>query len=119
MRLSTLALALVLASLSGTTVLAQPLAQTLPARTIQCIAPGGQLIPKSCDVADGRLVGRERICTCPSGGVRVEVAACAKGEKPPGESKALNVARRDGARDGTLVGDTVNGKPICGSVERF
>lgn len=56
------------------------------------------------------------MCTCPLGGVRVEVPICAKGENPPGENKALNVVRRTGARDGTLVGDTVNGKPICATV---
>jgi len=114
----TLILALVLAGLTVTTAGEQPPVEGVPARTIQCIAPGGQLIPKSCDVADGRLVGRERICTCPSGGVRVEVAACAKHQKPLGESKALNKARREGVRDETLVGDTVRGQPICGLVER-
>ncbi len=107
-------LALVLATLTAAPAWAQP---TAPSdRTIQCISSGGQLIPKSCDVADGRLPGRERMCTCPLGGVRVEVAVCAGGQNPPGESKALNVARRTGARDGTLVGDTVKGKPICATV---
>jgi hypothetical protein len=114
MQLSTLAL--VIAGLAGATMLAQPAAEPAPARTIQCIAPGGQLIPKSCDVADGRLASRERMCACPVGGVRVEVAVCERGQTPPGESKALNIARRIGARDSTLVGDTVNGKPICASV---
>lgn len=117
MRLSTLVI--VLAGLTGDAALAQSRPEGPSTTTIQCIAPGGQLIPKACDVADGRLVGRERICTCPSGGVRVEVAACARGQTPPGESKALNRARRDGAQDGTLVGDTVNGKPICASIERY
>ena len=109
MRISSLTL--VLATLAAAPGWAQP---SVPnARTIQCIAPGGRLVPKSCDVADGRLGGRERMCTCPSGGVRVEVATCARGQNPPGESKALNIARRDGARDGTLIGDVANGKPIC------
>ena len=112
-----LTLALVLATLTAAPAWAQPI--TPEARTIQCISAGGQLIPKSCDVADGRLADRERMCTCPSGGVRVQVAVCAKGENPPGESKALNVARRTGARDGTLVGDVVNGKPICATVEPY
>ena len=31
-----------------------------------------------------------------------------KGEKAPPEGKALNVARRTAARDGTLVGDTID-----------
>ncbi len=109
-----LTLALVLTALAAAPTWA---ALTAPGdRTIQCISSGGQLIPKSCDVADGKLPGRERICTCPLGGVRVEVAICAKGQQPPGESKALNVARRTGGRDGSLVGDTVNGKPVCATV---
>ena len=107
-------LALVLATLTAAPAWAGPTAP--PDRTIQCISSGGQLIPKSCDVADGRLAGRERMCTCPLGGVRVQVAVCARGQIPPVESKALNIARRSGARDGTLVGDTVNGKPICARV---
>lgn len=109
-----LTLALVLTTLAAAPTWAGP---TAPGdRTIQCISVGGQLIPKSCDVADGRLAGRERMCTCPLGGVRVEVPICVRGQTPPGESKSLNVARRTGARDGTLVGDTVNGKPICATV---
>jgi hypothetical protein len=41
------------------------------------------------------------------------VAVCAKGQKPPPEGKALNIARREAARDGSLRGDTVGGQPIC------
>lgn len=109
-----LTLAVVMATLAAAPTWAQPIVPE--ARTIQCISSGGRVIPKSCDVADGKLAGRERMCTCPLGGVRVEVPICAKGENPPGENKALNVVRRTGARDGTLVGDTVNGKPICATV---
>ena len=107
-------LILALATLAAAPAWSQPAAPN--DRTIHCIATGGQLIPKSCDVADGRLTGRERMCTCPLGGVRVEVPICAKGQTPPGESKALNIVRRTAARDGTLAGDTVNGKPICATV---
>ena len=67
----------------------------------------------SCRVPGSRLDKREDICTCPAGGQRVEVAVCAKDEKPPPESKALNIARRTAARDGTLVGDTIDGRRIC------
>jgi len=109
-----LTLALVMATLTAASAWAGP--TTPDDRTIQCISSGGRLVPKSCDVADGKLADRERMCTCPLGGVRVEVPICAKGQHPPGESKALNVARRTSARDGTLVGDVVNGKPICATV---
>jgi hypothetical protein len=100
-------------ALAGGMAAAQPVGENPPTKTIQCIDVGGQLIPASCRAPASRLDKREDICTCPNGGQRIEVAICAKGETPPPESKALNIARRTGARDGTLVGDTVEGRPIC------
>jgi len=82
-------------------------------RTSQCIDTGGQLIPAVCQTPGSRINTRELICNCTNGGLRVEVPVCAKGQKPPAEGKALNVARREAARDGSLFGDTVNGQPIC------
>lgn len=111
MRLSTIAL--IIAGLTGATVLAQPIAETPPTKTIQCIEVGGQSVPPVCQVPGSRLDPREILCTCPNGGQRVEVSVCANGQTPPPESRALNVARRTGIRDGSLVGDTLNGKPIC------
>lgn len=92
---------------------AQPIGENPPTKTIQCIEPGGFSIPATCNVPGSRLDKREDICLCPAGGQRVEVSVCAKGEKPPPESKALNIARSAGAKDGTLVGDTVDGRRIC------
>lgn len=92
---------------------AQPINENPPTKTIQCIEVGGQSIPPTCRVPGSRLDKREDICTCPDGGQRVEVAVCGKGEKAPPEGKALNIARRTGARDGTLVGDTIDGRRIC------
>ena len=92
---------------------AQPIGENPPTKTIQCIDVGGQSIPPVCKVPGSRLDQREDICTCPNGGQRVEVSVCAKGQRPPAESKALNIARTTAARDGTLVGDTVGGQPIC------
>jgi len=92
---------------------AQPIGENPPTRTIQCIDVGGQSIPPVCRVPGSRLDPREDICTCPNGGQRIEVAVCAKGQTPPPEGKALNIARTTAARDGTLVGDTVGGQPIC------
>ena len=107
-----LTLGLVVAMAAGAAY-AQPVNENPPTKTIQCIEVGGQLIPASCNVPGSRLDTREYICTCPNGGQRVEVAICAKGQKPPAESKALNIARRTAIRDGSLVGDTVDGRPIC------
>lgn len=111
MRLSILALTI--AGLTGATALAQPMADPTPARTFQCIEPGGQMAPAVCDVTASRIHSRENICTCPAGGQRVEVAVCAKGQTPPADNKALHRIRRKAARDGSLIGDTVAGQPIC------
>ena len=92
---------------------AQPINENPPTKTIQCIDVGGQSIPPVCKVPVSRLDPREDICTCPNGGLRVEVAVCAKGQVPPPEGKALNIARSAAVRDGTLLGDTVGGRPIC------
>ena len=110
MRLSILALTI--AGLTGATALARPIADPTPVRTFQCIEPSGQIAPAACDVTASRLNPRENICTCPSGH-RVEVAVCAKGQRPPADNKALHRTRRTAARDGSLVGDTVAGRPIC------
>ncbi len=103
---------LALAALAGP-VMAQPIGENPPSKTIQCIDVGGQSVPPVCRVPASRLDPREDICTCPIGGQRVEAPVCAKGQTPPPEGKALNIARRTAARDGSLVGDTVAGKPIC------
>lgn len=93
---------------------AQPLNAGAPARTIQCIEAGGRLIPAVCHVPASRLDTREFICTCPAGGLRVDVAICPDGLEPPPEGRALVRARREGLRgDYSLIGDEVNGRPIC------
>jgi hypothetical protein len=104
-----IALAAMIAGAAG----AQPVSGNPPAKTTQCIDPGGLLIPPVCQTPASRLDSREYICTCQNGGMRTEVAVCAKGQTPPPEGKALNIARRDAARDGSLIGDTFEGKPIC------
>ena len=110
MRLPTLAAILVLAAGAAP---AQPINENPPSKTIQCIEVGGQEIPAVCRVPGSRLDPREIICTCPAGGQRVEVAVCAKGERQPPEGRALNRVRREAVRDGSLLGDTFKGRPIC------
>ena len=111
MRLSTVAL--IIAGLTGATVLAQPAPQPTPPKTIQCLAPGGRSVPAFCDVPSSRLDDSEYLCTCPAGGQRVAVSVCRKGQTPPAENQALNLARREASRDGSLIGDMVGDKPIC------
>lgn len=99
--------------LTGGGAVAQPVGENPPTWTIQCIEVGGQLLPAVCKVPGSRLDPREDICTCPDGGQRMPVSICAKGQTPPPEGKALNIARRDAARDGSLIGDKVGERPIC------
>lgn len=94
-------------------VAAQPIDENPPTRTIQCIEVGGQSIPPVCRTPGSRLDRREDICICPTGGQPVVVSLCAKGQTPPPEGRALNVVRAAAARDGTLVGDTMDGRAIC------
>ena len=103
----------ILAALLAVPAVAQPISENPPTKTIQCIDVGGQSIPPECRVPGSRLDPREDICTCPLGGQRVEVAVCAKGERPPPESKALNIARRQGLTDGSLIGDKLGDQRIC------
>lgn len=84
-----------------------------PATTVQCLEPGGRIAPATCQGPASRVDPHEQICTCLAGGVKVVAPVCAKGETPPPEGKALMVARRAAAADGTLVGDTFEGRPIC------
>lgn len=111
MRLSTVAL--IIAGLTGATVLAQPASAPTPTRTTQCLEPGGRTVPAVCDVPVSRLDRGEYLCTCPTGGQRVAVEVCAKARAPPPESQALNRKRRSAAVDGSLVGDSLDGRPIC------
>jgi len=111
MRLQLVTLALALAV--GAAASAQPINENPPTRTIQCIDVGGDMVPATCLAPASRLDKREYICTCIDGGQRTEVSICAKGEKPPPEGRALDRARRDGMRDGTLVGDMIGDRRIC------
>lgn len=107
------ALVLLVPVLLGGSAAAQPINEVPPTRTIQCIEVSGQSIPAVCRVPGSRLDSREDICTCPNGGQRVEVAVCGDGQRQPPEGRALNRARRDALRDGSLLGDTFAGQPIC------
>lgn len=92
---------------------AQPIAENPPTKTIQCLEVSGRSIPPVCRVPGSRLDPREDLCTCPEGGQRIEVAVCAKGQRQPPEGRALNLARREAMRDGSLLGDLFAGQPIC------
>jgi hypothetical protein len=104
-------LALAAATLVGGAAAAQP-GRNDPATTIQCLDPGGRSHPATCRVPGGRLDRGEYICQC-SFGQPVTVAICPPGVTPPPESRALERARRDAARNGSLLGASFQGRPMC------
>jgi hypothetical protein len=53
------------------------------------------------------------ICQCSGVADRVIAPICGPGESPPVESAELMVARHKAAEDGSLIGDTFHGKPMC------
>jgi len=92
---------------------AQPIGENPPSWTIQCIEVSGRSVPPVCQAPASRLDAREDICNCSGGGLRVEVDICAMDERPPSENRALDVARREASRDGSLRGDKVGEQRIC------
>lgn len=90
----------------------QPAGRT-PATTILCLEPSGRSVPPVCHVPASRLDPSEFICQCFGGGMRTVTPICPEGVDPPPESAALERARRDAVKSGSLVGATFQGRPIC------
>lgn len=89
-----------------------PLGQNPPTQTVICLDVGGQSLPAVCTVPGSRLDKREDMCVCRTG-IRVDVPICPAGVRPPAESLAFERARREAARDGSLIGDLFEGQPMC------
>ena len=53
------------------------------------------------------------ICTCEGPYRQVEAPYCAKGQTPPSDTAAFDHARAKAAEDGSLFGDSYQGKPMC------
>ena len=91
-------------------VLADPPART---RTV-CIDPAGKSLPAHCKVAQASRISEDvDICLCPAGADRVEAPLCPKGVRAPAESLAYERARKAAVKDGSLVGASFNGQPMC------
>ena len=89
-------------------------AQSFDGKTsILCLDVSGKSLPATCDVPASRIDRRENICTCPLGGDRVTAPICPKGVKPPADSAAYETARHAAVKNGSLVGATYEGKPMC------
>ena len=85
-----------------------------PTYTI-CLDQAGASRAVECrSVPPGRLSDDRGVCLCADPlDQRVEAPICERGEDPPNETRAFELARRDAARDGSLVGDTYQGQRIC------
>lgn len=86
-----------------------------PGVTQICLEVDGSTLPVTCHVSGSRAHPEEDICLC-AAGARIDAPVCGAGEHAPGEDLALYHARREAARDGTLIGDSYRGAPMC--VER-
>jgi hypothetical protein len=98
-------------ALSGAAA-AQSLSANPPTETVICLDVNGQSLPAVCKVPGSRLDKREDICICRVG-MRVTAPVCPEGVKPPTENIAFERARKAAARDGSLIGDLYEGKPMC------
>jgi hypothetical protein len=114
----TLPLLAALALVAGAAQAQPGTSQNPPARTSLCLEVSGAIIPPVCQRPGSRLDQREDICLCSAGGTKVEAPVCAPGQKPPAESKEFEKARREAARDGSLIGDTWQGQPMCVELNR-
>lgn len=83
-----------------------------PATRTICLDVSGRSETPRCQVPSSRLDNSEDICLCFSA-QRVDAPVCKSGEKPQPESLAFEKARKVAAKDGSLVGDSYNGKPMC------
>ncbi len=109
---TTLVALVALAGSAGAASAQAPLSQNPPTQTVICLDVSGATLPVSCRVPASRLDKREDICICHAG-MRVDVPICAPGVRPPPENVALNRARREAGRDGSLIGDLFQGQPMC------
>lgn len=95
-----------------------PISQNPPVKTTLCLDVSGAIIPPVCHRPGSRVDQREDICLCSAGGTQVDAPVCATDEKPPAESRAFEKARRDAARDGSLIGDSWEGQRMCVDLSR-
>ena len=112
MRSLIIAAAALLAIGASSTVNARSDGGIKPTMGILCLDVGGQARAPVCQGASSRIDQRYDICVCENE-QRVAVPVCGDGEKPISEDRAYELARKDAARDGTLVGDLYEGRQMC------
>lgn len=112
MRFMTLVLAGAAMLAAGGTQAAQNMSANPPTETTICVDVGGGTLPAVCKVPGSRLDQREDICICREGRT-VKAPVCPEGVRAPTESRLFENARAAAARDGSLIGDLFEGKPMC------
>ncbi|MDE2487161.1 MAG: hypothetical protein KGO51_07160 [Alphaproteobacteria bacterium] len=99
------------AFLAGGAALAQP---ATPRTTTICLDVGGRQQPVTCySQSASRLDRSEDICQCFHSGRPVTVDVCPEGVNPPAESAVYERERYALVQDGSLVGKTWRGRPVC------
>lgn len=84
-----------------------------PTVTSICIEPGGRTLPVTCRAQPSHIDPREDICQCLDGGQQVTISVCPPGVRPPAESAAYERARAEAVKNGSVVGATWQGRPMC------
>lgn len=112
MRTLIIAAAALLAFGASSTVNASSEGGIKPTMGILCLDVGGQSRAPVCQGASSRLDQRYDICVCENA-QRVEAPVCGDGERPISENRSYELARKDAARDGSLVGDRYEGRQMC------
>jgi hypothetical protein len=100
------------AAVMSSAALAGDLSSNPPTSTQTCLDVDGSSLPVVCSVPASRLDKRENFCSCPEGH-QVKTPVCANGQKPQAENRIFVRARRAAARDGSLMGDSYQGQPMC------
>ncbi len=112
MRNLIIAAAALLAFGASSVVNASPDSATHPKMGVMCLDVGGESRPAVCRGSSSRIDQGYDICLCENA-QRVETPICAKGQRPISENRSYELARKDAARDGTLVGDRYEGRQMC------
>ncbi|HSV01874.1 MAG TPA: hypothetical protein VLI41_01600 [Phenylobacterium sp.] len=112
MRISTALLGLTAGVFAGAAA-AQPVTESPPSTAVICVDVAGRTLPVRCRAQASRVNQSYDICQCLSGGQRVIASVCPDGVSPPGDSAALEQARRAAIQHGSIVGATFRGQPMC------
>jgi hypothetical protein len=100
-------------SLAAGLASAQPITAGPPKTTIVCLDVAGRSLPVTCRAPASRIDPHEDICQCNNLGVKTVISICPAGVSPPPDSADYENARRLAAKNGSLVGATYKGRPMC------